>query len=136
MTYRQQILNNIKGILENIVGVQKVEINQPTPTDTDTIPYPSAFLYSDEALPEPGPYGYQSWIWTVVLEAWTKDDTEELLADIYDALAVDETIGGAATDSRMLSSDFLIVDADNDVKGVYIKYEIKFRHPVRTMKVA
>ena len=133
MTFRQNILANIKTTLEAVASIQKVEVNKATAVDLDTIPFPSAFVYSGEEVPITGPFGFLAWKWTIVIEFWSKEDTEDLLGVVHTAMAADETRGGFAVDCNRISSDFYVVDSDNDVKGLVVKYEIQYRHPVATL---
>ena len=132
MTIRQRILDNIKATLDAIVGVDNVFVNKVQPTDLDTCSFPSAFVFSDEESRTETPYGMETWNWNVVIEAWTKGDSEELLGQIHTAMAVDVTRGGICTDCLRAGVNFFVIDADNDVKGIVMRYLIQYRHPFGT----
>lgn len=132
MTSRQKILANIADTLLGVVPIGEVFINKVQPTDLETVALPTAFLFSDEESRTETPYGLETWNWNVVIEVWTKDDAEELLGLIHAAMAVDVTRGGNATECLRSGVNFYVIDADNDVKGIVLRYLVQYRHPFGT----
>lgn len=136
-TKRENILNKIKEILDDIEDVKYVEIDRMLQPDLETIPLPSVFIYpgSETRVTSGGVIGYETWEWVITLEVWSDVSIvtlESLLNDIHTTMFTNERIGNYADYSYRLSSEFFYIDPEKNLKGMILNYLIRFDHPKGT----
>jgi hypothetical protein len=143
-TTRQDILTVIKSTIEGIVASNDVRrfksviLGRMPPSNTQNVPYPTCFIYSDrETRIDEGieaVIGMETWSWMVVLEVWASDAImESLLNDIHTAMYTNRYFSNHACYSERVGIDFLIVDASNQITAMLVPYRIVYRHKLGDM---
>jgi len=134
MTKRQNILNNIKTVLQSISGIGSVELEKGNLPDIDTVAYPCIFIYSDSETRIESPIGSERWSWHIVAEVWTKtNNLEDLLKDIHSKMYEDVRRGGYALDTKRIATEFFFVDPSKGIKGMAITFEVNYQHALGDM---
>lgn len=137
MTKRQDILEQLKSMIETVYEVKYVEINRMTVLDLDTVPMPCVFIYSGRevrATDDESVIGFENWDWNIVVEVWANDmDLEDLLGKIHAAIYEDYTLGNLASYILRTGVDMLVVDPEKLLKAMLIDYQVKYRHQIGVM---
>lgn len=143
MTVRQNILARIKTDLEAILSdgevlFKSVQCKQPGLPDIESVEYPCAFIYSGPEVrvedPTRAVIGYETWDWTIMIEAWVKyDSAESILPLIHKALADDYTLGQNAVLCKRIGVDMWVIDPEHDWCSMVIPYAVSYRHPKGVM---
>ena len=136
-TARQEILAQIKTILEDVDDVNYVEIDRATPVDLDTVSLPAVFVYTSREVrcyDERAVIGYETWDWELVIEVWTQEtDQEELLGKIHSAMFADNDLGDHAILNVRTGVSFYVLDVTKSIKSMVLTYYILYRHTLGVM---
>jgi len=132
-TTRQNILANIKTVLEGISRIKSVITNRMVIPDFNINPLPIAFVFSGDekdATDEIGVLYRESWLWEIVVMVWTQDeDIEDYVGLIHNAMAADETRGGYALECKRKGAlGSYAVDPSGSIEGIELIFEVQYRH--------
>lgn len=132
-TKRQQILDQIKVILQTVSALKSIEINKTSVVDIETIAFPCAFIFSDRETKigdDRSVIGYENFEWLVNIEVWSdeRNDQETLLGEIHTVMAADHQINGLAVTSDRIGSNLFVLDPTRSISSMVLDYQIIFRH--------
>ncbi len=132
-TVRQNILAQIKAILETVSSLKSVEVNKTSVVDLETISLPCAFIFFDREVKlsdDRSVIGRENWDMGVNLEVWSdeRNDQETLLGEIHTAMAADYTIGGYAVTSDRVGASLYVLDPTRSLSSMILDYQVIYRH--------
>jgi hypothetical protein len=128
---RVTILNNIKTILENVSGINYVEIDRATPPDWETQVLPAAFIYQGEEVRDDSnsTIGNETWNWEIFIEVIANDtDLETLLQNIHNDMYADYTLSSIVLNSYRTGSTFYYIDPESRLKSMILAYTVRYDH--------